>query len=84
MNIKFNKKSIVKDKIKACVSYSLDNRLDHKNSITIHATDYSQLLRKIFPDEYEISSLFNDTGTATIFENHPLYAEARQKIEQFK
>lgn len=84
--IKFNKHNVIdtETKIKARVLYSLDNRIDGRKCVTIYAKDYDRSLGKIF-NEYE-----NDTDTMTdyfdkgrivLFEDHILYAKARERAE---
>jgi cell fate regulator YaaT (PSP1 superfamily) len=84
--IKFNKHNVTdtETKTKARVLYSLDNRVDGRKCVTIYAKDYDRSLGKIF-NEYE-----NDTDTMTdyfdegrviLFEDHPLYKQARERAE---
>jgi hypothetical protein len=73
----------------AKVSYSLDNRTDGRKCVTIYAKEYGRELSKVFVDE----PVQNDTDTMTdyfckdtvrLFEDHPMYAEARACVERFK
>lgn len=70
----------------ARVHYSLDNRTDKRQCVTIYDRDYGHALAAIFGD----SSYKNDTdsmtdyfdkGRVVLFDNHPLYAVARAHVE---
>lgn len=86
--IKFNKFNVTdtETKLKAKVFYSLDNRVDERKCVTIYANDYTRNLRKIFPEytnETDLQSSYYDQGQVDLFEDHPLYEEARTKVTQY-
>lgn len=84
--IKFNKHNVTdtETKIKARVLYSLDNRIDGRKCVTIYAKDYDRSLGKIF-NEYEndtdTMTDYFDEGRVVLFEDHILYAKARERAE---
>ena len=84
--IKFNKHNVTdtETKIKARVLYSLDNRIDGRKCVTIYAKDYDRSLGKIF-NEYEndtdTMTDYFDKGRVVLFEDHILYAKARERAE---
>ena len=84
--IKFNKHNVTdtETKIKARVLYSLDNRVDGRKCVTIYAKDYDRSLGKIF-NEYEndtdTMTDYFDAGRVILFEDHPLYKQARGRAE---
>lgn len=84
--IKFNKHNVTdtETKIKARVLYSLDNRVDGRKCVTIYAKDYDRSLGKIF-NEYEndtdTMTDYFDAGRVILFEDHPLYKQARERAE---
>lgn len=81
--IKFNKHHIAANGLKARVHYSVDNRIDGRPCVTLYAKDYNDSLCKIFKAEYkndtDINTDYFDAGSVTLFADHPLYAEARQR-----
>lgn len=85
MKIKFMQYYVTDGQTKARVSYSLDNRTDNRNCVTIYAQDYDRSLGKIFRDTYknETDSMtdYFDKGNVVLFNDHPLYKEAREKAE---
>lgn len=87
--IKFNKFNVTNGTAKARVHYSLDNRVDGRKCVTIYAKDYSNDLDQIFSgDEYkndsDLMTDYFDKGRVVLFENHPIYAQARARVEQLK
>lgn len=72
--------------LKARVFYSLDNRVDGRKCVTLYAKEYGHTLGKIIPDAYEnktdISTDTFDQGSVRLFEDHPLYAAARERAEK--
>ena len=84
--IKFNKHNVTdtETKIKARVLYSLDNRVDGRKCVTIYAKDYDRSLGKIF-NEYEndtdTMTDYFDAGRVILFEDHPIYKQARERAE---
>jgi hypothetical protein len=83
--IKFNKHNVSNGTEKARVFYSLDNRVDGRKCVTIYAKDYAGTLGRILADAYQNDSDsmtdYFDQGKANLFEDHPLYAEARARAE---
>lgn len=83
--IKFNKYHVTDGKVKARVWYSLDNRTDGRKCVTIYARDYTRELQDILPANYKNETRseidFFEKGRAVLFEDHPLYAIARQRAE---
>ncbi len=85
MTIKFNKYHVTNGETKARVFYTLDNRGDGRKVVTLYAKDYDRALGKIFATEYvnDTDSMtdYFDQGRVRLFEDHPLYAAARQRAE---
>jgi hypothetical protein len=86
--IKFNKYNVVdtETKVKARVMYSLDNRVDGRECVTIYAKDYDRALGEVFAEGYvnetdDMTDYF-DQGKVVLFADHPLYEAARKKVEQ--
>ena len=86
--VKFNKYHVTNGQIKARVWYSLNNRADGKKCVTMYAKDYDDALGMIFGNAYkndtEILTDYFDKGRAVLFEDHPLYKQARAVVEQRK
>jgi hypothetical protein len=84
--IKFNKHHVTNGTVKARCFYSLDNRTDRRPCVTIYAKDYSRTLGQILEAEYrndtDSMSDYFDQGRAVLFDNHPLYAAARERAER--
>ena len=84
--IKFNKYNVTNGVDKAKVSYSLDNRGDHRPCVTLYAKDYDRALGRIFNDEYTNNSDsqtdYFEKGRVVLFDDHPLYAAARARAEE--
>lgn len=78
--IKFNKYHVTNGEIKARVFYSISNRADKRECVTIYARDYDRSLGKIFKEEYknetDLMTDYFDEGHVTLFKDHPLYASA--------
>ena len=74
--------------VKARVSYNLDNRIDGKKCVTLYAKDYGNTLGYLFQDAYkndtDIQSDYYDKGRVNLFEDHPLYKEARAFVESLR
>ncbi len=85
--VKFNRYHVTNGTVKARVSYSLDNRTDRRRCITMYAKDYSDKLYDVFGDAYKNDTDFQtdyfDKGRVVLFEDSPLYAEARARVESF-
>ena len=83
--MKFMKHYVTDGTIKARVWYSLDNRMDGRKCVTIYAKDYGHELGALLPDTYEnntdLMTDYFDKGTVRLFENHPLYKDARKRAE---
>lgn len=85
--IKLNKFNVCgKDGAKARVFYSLDNRTDGRKCVTIYARDYGHDLAKVFVDGGYVNRSDSQTdyfeqGRVVLFDWHPLYKEARPKVE---
>ena len=87
--IKFNKYNVVnkETKAKARVHYSLDNRIDGRKCVTIYHKDYNHNLLDVFGDAVinntDAMTDYFETSRVVLFEDNPLYAEARQRAESF-
>lgn len=84
--IKFNKHNVTdtETKIKVRVLYSLDNRIDGRKCVTIYAKDYDRSLGKIFTEyknDTDTMTDYFDAGRVILFEDHPLYKQARERAE---
>ena len=86
--IKFNRYHVTNGEIKARVFYSIGNRIDGRNAVTLYAKDYDRRLGKIFKDCYindtDLMTDYFDQGHVTLFEDHPLYLKALEKAETIK
>ena len=82
--VKFNKHNVTNTstKAKARIFYSLDNRTDGRKCASLYAKDYGHALRDVIPDVYrndtDTMTDYFDQGRVVLFENHPLYTEARK------
>jgi hypothetical protein len=80
----FNVQSTVTGE-KAKVWYSLDNRFDGRNCVTIYSKDYNRALGRVFADvggyknDTDTQTDYFDKGSVTIYEDSPLYAIARAR-----
>jgi hypothetical protein len=88
MAIKFNKFNVTDGTDKARVWYNLDNRYDGRKSVNISDKDYGHALSRVFAEidvnyrnETDTMTDYFDKGRATIFEDHPLYVQARAHVE---
>lgn len=87
-SVKFNKHHVrdMSTNVKARVHYSLDNRIDGRNCVTIYAKDYDRSLGKVIPSSYknETDSMtdYFDQGKVVIFEDNPLYNVAREAVNK--
>ncbi len=87
MKIKFNKFHVAVNGQKARVWYSLDNRTDGRQCVTLYARDYTGMLGKIlveYMNDTDISTDYFDKGRAVLFSDHPFYAAARARAEANK
>jgi len=84
--VKFKKYYVTDGTVKAKISYSLDNRIDKKECVTLYAKDYERNLGIIFPEIYvndtDYITDYFDMGRVIIFKDHPLYNEVRTFAEQ--
>jgi hypothetical protein len=82
--IKFMQHAIRRGPKKARIHYSIDNRTDRRPVVTLYAKDHEagEALARILPEAYEnktdSSSDYFDKGTVRLFEDHPLYRQARK------
>jgi hypothetical protein len=70
----------------ARVHYSLDNRTDGRKCVTIYDRDYGHALagmfgESVYKNDTDSMTDYFDKGTVRLFENHPLYAAAREFVE---
>ena len=83
--VKFMKFYVTNGHEKARVFYSLDNRRDGRQCVTLYAKDYDRKLGLILADAYkndtDIMTDYFDHGRAVLFTDHPLYAAARARAE---
>lgn len=85
--MKFRKYFVSNGEIKARVYYSLDNRGDKRKCVTMYAKDYDRRLGKLFKEyenESDLMTDYFDMGRVELFEDHPLYQEARKAVESYK
>jgi hypothetical protein len=84
--IKFNKFAVTDGAAKARVHYSVDNRCDGRECVTIYAKDYDRALGRIFADSYvnntDTQTDYFDKGRVVLFPGHALYAAARARADQ--
>lgn len=85
--IRFNKHHVTNGTVKARVHYSIDNRADRRSCVTLYAKDFDSgdMLGAMFGDAYkndtDTMSDYFDKGKVVLFEDHPLYAAARLRVE---
>lgn len=83
--VKFNKYHVAKNGAKARVWYSINNRADGREAVTIYAKDYTRTLGEVFATEYvnetDISTDYFEKGRVVLFADHPLYAAAKARAE---
>jgi hypothetical protein len=85
MKIKFNKYNVTNGTVKVRVFYSIDRRCDGRKCVSVNAKDYGRELNALFPgivknDSDSMTDYF-EKDTVNLFEDHPLYAEARARVE---
>lgn len=83
--IKFNKYNVTNGTVKARVRYSIDNRVDGRKCVTIYDKDWERNLGKIFSEyqnDTDSREDYFDRGRVNLFEDHPLYKQARKKAEE--
>ena len=88
--VRFLKFKVVNDKLgtSAKVWYSLDNRGDGRKCVQIYAKDYGSKLTKVFADDIvenrtDTMTDYFEKDTVRLFEDHPLYKQAREAVERF-
>ena len=78
--IKFNKHNVTNGTHKARVQYSIGDRVDGTNTVTLYAKDGINDLNKIFNEEYrndsDSSIDYFEKGKVVIFEDNPLWEQA--------
>lgn len=88
LDVKFQKYYVAGNGAKAKAWYSLDNRIDGRNCVTIYAKEYSGDLVKVFGslviDNSDSQSDYFEKGKVVLFEGNPLYAAARARAEAAK
>jgi len=69
---------------KCRVHYSLDNRTDGRKCITIYAKTYDEDMKGIieYKNNSDLMSDYFEKDRAVLFEDHPLYSEARKMVEK--
>lgn len=82
---KFNKYNVSNGAEKARVHYSLDNRIDGRKCVTIYARDYGHALGRVvdldsYRNDTDYQTDYFDKGRVVLFEDHPLYATAREAV----
>ena len=82
--IKFNKHNVTNGSVKARVYYSIYA----DGSVVMYEKDYSEQLRKIFPDEFknktDLMADYFEKDRVKIPINHPLYVAALARHNQNK
>jgi hypothetical protein len=85
--MKFNRHNITDGTNKARVFYSLDNHISGNKCVIIRDKDWAGNLDKLFPAAYKNDSDsmtdYFEKGRVILFEDHPLYAQAREVAERF-
>lgn len=85
--VRFNKYHVTDGTTKVRCHYSLDNRVDRRNCVTIYCKDFNSGIHEMFPEHYvnrtDSMSDYFERGKVVLFEDHPLYAEARARVESF-
>lgn len=82
--IRFNRYHVTNGTAKARVHYSLDNRIDGRKCVTMYAKDYSDALGQMFgnyQNDTDSQTDYFDRGRVVLFEDHALYASARNRAE---
>jgi|SRR5579864_4171580 len=92
--IKFNQFNVqdTVSGVKSKVFYSINNRRDGRNCVTIYSKDYGRALGVIFAEiggyknDTDIMTDYFDKGQVNLFEDSPLYAQAlaRAKLNEAK
>ena len=82
--IKFNKHFVSNGTLRARCWYTVDNRIDGRKCVSIYAKDYGHQLAQVLPmaeykNDTDISTDYFEKGKVVLFEDHPLYSEARKR-----
>jgi len=86
--IKFQAFCVTNGAEKARVNYSLDNRTDKRECVTIYAKDYDGALGRIFANDGEYANDtdtmtdYFDKGKAVLFPGDRMYLAARERAEE--
>lgn len=88
MTIKFNKHNVtnIETKAKARVHYSLDNRMDGRDCVTVYHKDWNDALFAVMGSDGYVNNSdsmtdYFESGRVTLFADSPLYAAARVRAE---
>ena len=86
--VKFNRYHVTNGTIKARVHYCLDNRIDGRKCVTMYAKDYGHSIAHVLSDAPYVNNTdmqtdYFEKGKVVLFEEHPLYAVARARVEGF-
>lgn len=88
MSVKFNLHNVVNTETKASarVRYSLDNRTDQRKCVTIYGKDVLEELNPVFGEivmnDSDSMTDYYQSDRVNLFEDHPLYVEARAAAER--
>ena len=84
--VKFHLHYVTNGTTKARVHYSLDNHVSGRQNVTLYAKDYDRSLGKVLSNGYvndtDLMTDYFDKGRVRLFEDHPLYKEARAAAEK--
>lgn len=83
--VKFQKFYVTNGTTKARVHYSIDNRADGRQCVTLYARDYGHALGEVIADGYtndtDSQTDYFDKGRVCLFSDHALYPAARARAE---
>jgi hypothetical protein len=85
--VKFNKFHVTDGTTKCRIWYSLDNRNDGRKCVTMYQKDYGYSLGRIkgldglYKNESDSQFDYFEKGQIVLFEDHPLYQQARKTAE---
>lgn len=84
--VKFLLHYVTNGTTKARVQYSLDNHVSERPCVTLYAKNYDRSLGKVFSEGYvndsDLMTDYFDKGRVRLFEDHPLYNDARAAAEK--
>lgn len=69
------------------VRYSVDLRADQRKCVTLYPKDHRHHLATLFPRDYREAATLNGAlqkGRVNLFEEHPLYPQARARAESLQ